>query len=103
MRTRLGFSAMLLALAPKLQNQPLDEDTKTIMLVSLIGGTLVFGGLGFWALFSPLIPSMLGLVIYLADTAVFVANAPQMWQGLIIRFVIISGLGRAVAKSLQAR
>jgi hypothetical protein len=68
--------------------------------------SILFAGLGWWALYQPLPPTIIGLLIYTLDTILFVLALLAMGQmnfGILVRVGIIMAFVRAVTAAANAR
>jgi hypothetical protein len=105
---QLVCGGIALALAPQVLGAPLTPEEMAVQIGLMVGVAVVFGCLGAWAMYSPLAPAVIGLVLYLllliADV-VFMLNADPslVGRGLVIRIIIVAMLVRAVAAAAKAR
>jgi hypothetical protein len=70
-------------------------------VVEVVGYAVMFAGLGFWALYQPLPPLIIGLALYIVLSLVTIAAnlepGGQGTAGIWIRVVIVIGLIKALA------
>jgi hypothetical protein len=68
-----------------------------LAILEIVGIAVVFVGLGFWALYQPLLPAAIGLGLYVVLSLVTIATMPQFsGAGLAIRLFIVICLIRVV-------
>ena len=83
--------------------QGLEEEEKIIAVVVGVGVAVMFAGLGAWALFMPLPPTIIGLVLFTGLSVVEIVSDPAaIGRGIIIRIVIIVMLVKAINAAVKA-
>lgn len=77
------------------------EIVVSLVFLGLIAS--VFVGLGFWAMYSPLIPTYIGLFVYVGITILDLALAPETAaKGIIIKIVMIVGFVKCIQLAQKA-
>jgi hypothetical protein len=79
------------------------EQIQLALVVDVVGVALVFAALGVWALYRPLVPSVLGLCIYVGlQVLAFVSNPEMVSKGLIVKVMFIAALIKAIGAAVRA-
>ena len=74
-----------------------------IGVVLVIGMAAVFAGLGFWAMFMPVPPAIIGLVFFVGITVLdFVGDPAMAVKGIFLRIIIIVMLVKAINTAVKA-
>jgi hypothetical protein len=93
-----------LAILPQMAGVQLTPAEIVVEAVFMVGVAVVFAGLGVWARFQPLPPAILGLILYiLLSLGTMAANPELIGKGLVLRIIIIIGLGKAIQSASKAR
>jgi hypothetical protein len=87
----------------QLAGGPVPPQARAFMAAVILGIGVIFAGLGTWALFQPLPPSIIGLVLYVLFIVIDFAAAPELvLRGIILRIIIVVALVKAVQAAATA-
>ncbi len=81
----------------QLSGGPVAPHVRAFMIAVILGMALSFVGLGSWALFQPLPPAILAVVLYVVFVALSFVNDPQLaLRGIVFNIVIVIALFKAI-------
>jgi hypothetical protein len=94
-------NTLLIVLLPRLLNADIDRGRMALAVGWTVGLAAVFGGLGAWALYSPLRAAVVGLGLYVVFAALAVASAP-LDKSIILHLLLVALLIKAVRTCRKA-
>lgn len=84
-------------------DQGLSDEEKAAELVVFAGLSVTFAGLGFWALFMPIPPAIVGLVLFIGISIIQIAGSPQLAAGgIALRILVVVVLIKAIITAIRA-
>ena len=94
----------MIFLLPQIMGGPVPEEVMTVLIVTIVAVVVVFSLLAWWALYQPLPPAILGLVLYsvlfLIDLIAAGGQLPAI--ALMIRLGIIAMLIAGLQSAIKA-
>ncbi|WP_020471610.1 zinc ribbon domain-containing protein [Zavarzinella formosa] len=86
-----------------LGNQENAAEEETIVAVVLVAGmAALFAGLGFWAMYMPIPPATIGLILFIGLSILDIVFEPAAAKSIVVRVFIVVMLIRAINNAVKA-
>jgi hypothetical protein len=90
------------SLVREAQNAPLPRDQLTAAIALVAGLSAAYAALALWAVYQPMPPATLGLILFLGLMAYEFSGGGNPWRGLFVKIFILLILIQAVATASRA-